>query len=126
MWLPKQAESRGLSAFNRLRMKSCSAEVRVRAGPFLQNAAPCEHVADARKQSASSAPLILRGVAGCPRSKGSGETACGLASRGRLSPHESNFEGIERLALDAKTRVWRTRLDSNQRPTPSEGVTLSS
>ena len=60
-------------------------------GPSHQNAAPCEHVADARKQSASPVPLILGGVTGhSPVRRGSARRAAASA-QGKAFPYRIRY-----------------------------------
>jgi hypothetical protein len=82
-----QAESRGPSAFSSLHLDLLPADSERVRGPSHQNAAPCEHVAVARKQSASSVPLILRGVTGHrPVRRGSARRAAASA-QGKAFPN---------------------------------------
>ena len=123
----------GPVGFHRLRMKSCPS-IQCARGAFLvkrraRRSAP-ERCAG---PSASSAPLIRsRGVAGnLPRRWGS-ERRKAARAQGKPFPSRESFiarEMIQRYYQIISMRnggSWCTRLDSNQWPTPSEGVTLSS
>ena len=70
-YLLVQAESRGLSAFCSLHLDLVPAGSARARGPSRQAPHPASTSPDARKQSASSAPLIVSGRYGAaPRSKG--------------------------------------------------------
>ena len=62
--LPVQAESRGLSAFCSLHMTIMPADSECARGLLGRAPHPASTSPDARKQCASSAPLIIRGVTG--------------------------------------------------------------
>jgi hypothetical protein len=85
---PKQAESRGLSAFNRLRMKPCLPQSECARGPSRQMPRPKEQAARlrerARHQSRSSNG-VLRGA---PARRGSWRRAAALA-QGKAFPSKN-------------------------------------
>ena len=71
IYLLVQAESRGLSAFCSLHLDLLPADSERARGPSRQAPHPASASSDARKQSASSTPLIILGRYGAaPRSKG--------------------------------------------------------
>jgi hypothetical protein len=88
------------SACRQSRSNRCQADSVCVRGPSHQNAAPCEHVADARKQSASSVPLIYGALRGTAPFEGVAQDAQRLALRGRLSPPESATLRQAKIAVD--------------------------
>lgn len=82
------------SACRQSRSNRCRADSVCVRGPSQQNAAPCEHVADARKQSASSVPFILGGVTGhSPVRRGSARRAAASA-QGKAFPTRIRYSAL--------------------------------
>ena len=94
------------SACRQSRSNRCQADSVCVRGSSHQNAAPCEHVADARKQSVSSVPLILRGVTGHrPVRRGSARRAAASA-QGKAFPTESATLRYAKMVVDYVAITW--------------------
>ena len=90
----RMAQGGRRSACRQSRSNRCQADSVCVRGPSHQNAAPCEHVADARKQCASSVPLIVRGVTGRrPVRRGSARRAAASA-QGKAFPTRIRYSAL--------------------------------